>query len=61
MEAKLRRLAKKLGYGIQKKDDGYILYDLLTNAVVAGGNPIPFSLTLEELEEDLKSRRDSLG
>ncbi len=61
MEAKLRRLAKKLGYGIQKKDDGYILYDLLTNAVVAGGSPIPFSLTLEELEEDLKSRRDSLG
>ena len=60
MEAKLRRVAKKLGYGIHKRDDRYMLYDLLSNTVIAGGSPVPFSLTLEELEEELKTRINSL-
>ncbi len=56
MEKKLRASAKRLGMGIHKTDDGYMLYDLLSNTVVAGGSSPEDSLSLEELAAELEER-----
>ena len=54
-EKALRRSAKKVGLraskGICCADiSGWMLTDLNTNTVVAGGDPIPYCLTLEQAE-----------
>lgn len=44
----LRRKARRLGIGITRRhdqygNDGYMLYDLAGNYVVAGGSPVEYS------------------
>lgn len=52
----LRREAQKLGLVINKKDDGYMIVDAATNAVVAGGTPIPYALTFDQAKQDIEER-----
>ena len=56
---RLRRMAERQGLSLAKSRrrdpnaldfGGYMLVDATTNAVVAGGSPGPYSLTLDEVE-----------
>ena len=58
-EARLRRRSQAMGLHLMKNRSrtpgdptygGYMLVDAETNAVVAGGSPIPFSLYLDDAE-----------
>lgn len=57
--AKARRLAAELSYRVEKKFNrtydcpGFMLIDETTNIAIAGGCPVPYSLTLDELEDEL--------
>ena len=51
-----RRDPHALGYG------GYMLVDpFRSNAIVAGGRPHPYSMTLDDVEQFLTSRDDDSG
>jgi len=55
-ENRLRRMAKRQGLRLRKsRDDGYMIVDPSINAVVCGGSPIPFCLSLDDVEEWLMS------
>lgn len=56
---RLRRMAERQGLALAKSRrrdpnaldfGGFMLVDGKTNAVVAGGDPVPYSLTLDEVE-----------
>lgn len=63
-ESRMRRLAKKHGWGITKSRcrtpeayeyGGYMIYALDTNAVVHGSHPLRYGLNLEDVEDFLVS------
>ena len=58
-ENRLRRMAKRQGFRLVKSRrrdpraidyGGYMIVDLQTNAVVAGGSPYAFNLDIDEAE-----------
>lgn len=63
-EDRARRTARKFGLAVRKSRyrkpalqaayGGYMLVDTSKNIIVAGAHPSAFSLTLDELEEELK-------
>jgi hypothetical protein len=62
-EQRLRRAAERQGLSLTKSRrrdpravdyGGYMLVVMLTNAVVAGGHPWPYSLDLDEVEHELE-------
>lgn len=65
LEAKARRLAKTKGLELIKSRSrnpnayefgGYVLADIAGNFAVAGAYPMAFSLTLEQVLEELEQR-----
>lgn len=63
-ENRVRRVASRRGMEVQKskrRDEraidfgGYMLVDTASNSVVMGGDPHPFSASLEQIEEWLES------
>lgn len=62
--AALRRKAKKIGLRIKKGfcptfgRDGYMLLDIELNGLIAGGRPVPYSLSFEELEDEIRFRTE---
>ena len=59
-EQKLRRDALRNGLRAQKgkasvDETGWMIIDENTNAVIAGNNPVPYTLSLEEAEEYVKA------
>jgi len=63
-ENRLRRAAARQGLRIKKarrrdplgyRFGGYMLIDSSTDAVVAGGSPIPYGLTVDGVEEYLSA------
>lgn len=61
---RLRRMAERQGLSLAKSRrrdpnavdfGGFMLLDASTNSVVAGGDPIPYSLSLDEAEAWLAS------
>jgi hypothetical protein len=61
-EARLHRIARKAGLAIRKSRSrtlevpgygGYMIVDPFNNTVVAGAYPHGYSLTLEEIAEEL--------
>ena len=63
-EEKIRYRAKKIGLRIEKRTErqystvGYMLIDSKNNTVVAGGSPIEYSLSLEQLEQAVSELED---
>jgi hypothetical protein len=55
-ENRLRRMAKRQGLYITKSrtSDGYMLVDANINCIVAGGSPIPYNLSLDDVESYLR-------
>ena len=65
LESKARRLANTKGLQLMKSRSrnqdayeygGFILADIVGNFVVAGAYPLAFSLTLEQVLEELEQR-----
>jgi hypothetical protein len=63
-ESRLRRMAARQGLRLMKSRrrdpdaydfGGYMLVDLDTNSAVAGSDPLPFSLTIQDVTAYLKS------
>lgn len=61
-ENKLRRMAKRQGYRLMKSRrrdpnaydyGGYMLVDERTNGIMYGSYPLPFSASIEEVEDFL--------
>ena len=59
-ENRLRRKLKRMGYRLTKNRvrdpkawnyGGYMIFDLLEEAVVAGGSKLSFTLSLEDVEQ----------
>ena len=53
-ERHLRQSAKKLGILVQKRDNGYMLIDARTNGVIAGSDPVAYSLSIDQAEEEIR-------
>lgn len=66
-ERSLRKTARLNGFGIARRyvrsasQFGYMLYDMRSSTIVAGADPAPYSLSLDEVEQFLKDDRDSHG
>lgn len=66
-ENRLRRMAARQGLRLEKSRrrdpraldyGGWMIVDLRSNAVVAGGSPIPFRLSLDDVEAWLTDDRE---
>ena len=64
-ERSLRKAAKFIGFGIARRRDkasglfGYMLYDMTNSSIIAGADPDPYSLSLDDVEHILKEGKDS--
>lgn len=56
-ESTIRRRLRKEGYLLKKRGDGYMIIDGARNWAVAGGEGKGFSLTFDEVYEELESLR----
>ena len=65
-ENRLRRMGERQGLRLSKSRrrdpraldyGGYMLIDIYTNAVVAGGSPIAYTLSLDDVESYLTEER----
>lgn len=60
MERRLRKIANTIGIGIARRRDktsgqiGYMLYDMRGSSIIAGADPAPYSLSLDDVKQFLK-------
>ncbi|MEV6876012.1 hypothetical protein [Amycolatopsis sp. NPDC051128] len=53
IEDRARRRARRLGLRITKYRNGFMVVDADTNGVVAGSQPFPYALNLDDVNEVL--------